>query len=89
VAKAGSAAAGKMDMLSVLLYKYGHALGGSGIALTSFMRPNRYGGMNLDLTRAIAPQHADTANSTFVSLELANTWQTKGIVDITQVSIDT
>ena len=27
VAKAGSAAAGKMDMLSVLLHEYGHALG--------------------------------------------------------------
>jgi hypothetical protein len=28
MAKAGSAAAGKMDMLSVLLHEYGHALTG-------------------------------------------------------------
>ena len=42
VAKAGSAAAGKMDMLSVLLHEYGHALG-----INHSADPNDYMGTTL------------------------------------------
>ncbi len=42
VAKAGSAAAGKMDMLSVLLHEYGHALG-----INHSADPNDYMGATL------------------------------------------
>ena len=44
VAKAGSAAAGKMDMLSVLLHEYGHALG-----IDHSTDPNDYMGTTLPL----------------------------------------
>jgi hypothetical protein len=41
MAKAGSAAAGKMDMLSVLLHEYGHALGlDHSVNPNDFMAPN-------------------------------------------------
>jgi hypothetical protein len=46
VAKAGSAAAGKMDMLSVLLHEYGHALG-----INHSADPNDYMGTTLTAAR--------------------------------------
>jgi hypothetical protein len=158
VAKAGSEAAGKMDMLSVLLHEYGHALGiehsgdtgdymsttltpgvrrlpsatelalmqqliveaknglaaapsltlpqgerGSpdaptpfptlpislgGLAFAGLLRPNRFGGMNIDLVSAITPapvprpQYEVSANATFTSLNTASGWNTQGSVDI-------
>jgi hypothetical protein len=80
VAKSGSAAAGKMDMLSVLLHEYG-------IALVGFLRPNCYGGANLDITGAVAanPAFVDLVGwipSTMPDNARPSSWNAKDSVDI-------
>ena len=92
VAKAGSAAAGKMDMLSVLLHEYGHALGIDhntdahdymGTTLTAgLLQRNRYGGLNAVLNNSTFTQYDVAANATLTNgnLSSGNGWATQDSV---------
>jgi hypothetical protein len=56
-----------------------------GLAFAGFLRPNRYGSMNIDLA-APAPQYEAAANAVFTNLDTATAWQTQGSLDITPSS---
>ena len=60
IAKSGSDAAGKMDMLSVLLHEYGHA---HALVLAGRLRGTRYGAWNIDPRGVkLVPQYDIAAN---------------------------
>jgi hypothetical protein len=68
MAKAGSAAAGKMDMLSVLLHEYGHALG-----LDHSANPNDFMAPNLQPGERRLPSSAELAQLSQLATQLAST----------------
>ncbi len=67
MAKAGSAAAGKMDMLSVLLHEYGHALG-----LDHSVNPNDFMAPNLQPGERRLPSSAELAQLSQLSTALSS-----------------
>jgi hypothetical protein len=67
MAKAGSAAAGKMDMLSVLLHEYGHALG-----LDHSANPNDFMAPNLQPGERRLPSSAELAQLSQLSNSLSS-----------------
>ena len=67
MAKAGSAAAGKMDMLSVLLHEYGHALG-----LDHSVNPNDFMAPNLQPGERRLPSSAELAQLSQLSNALSS-----------------
>ena len=67
MAKAGSAAAGKMDMLSVLLHEYGHALG-----LDHSANPNDFMAPNLQPGERRLPSSAELAQLSQLSNALSS-----------------
>jgi hypothetical protein len=68
MAKAGSAAAGKMDMLSVLLHEYGHALG-----LDHSVNPNDFMAPDLQPGERRLPSSAELAQLSQLATQLAST----------------
>jgi hypothetical protein len=68
MAKAGSAAAGKMDMLSVLLHEYGHALG-----LDHSANPNDFMAPNLQPGERRLPSASELAQLSQLATQLAST----------------